>query len=163
MSIDPRTFRDAMGRFATGIALVSTISRAGEPLGLTINSFSSVSLDPPLVLFSLARTASRFEDFIAAGRFAVNVLCTAHRAVSQKFARHGEGLWGELPRESWTTGCPILPGALASFDCTTEARYEGGDHVIMLGRVQQVCFAADGEPLLYFCSAYRAVSGPLSG
>jgi flavin reductase (DIM6/NTAB) family NADH-FMN oxidoreductase RutF len=152
-----------MGRFATGITLISTISRAGEPLGLTINSFSSVSLDPPLVLFSLARTASRFEDFIAAGRFAVNVLSSEQRQVSQKFARHGEGLWGDLPRESWATGCPILPGALASFDCTTEAQYEGGDHVIMLGRVRRVGTAADGEPLLYFRSAYREVGALPAG
>lgn len=157
MSIDPRTFRDAMGRFATGITLISTISQAGEPLGLTINSFSSVSLDPPLVLFSLARSASRFTDFIAAGRFAVNVLALSHRAVSQKFARHGEGLWGDLPRETWSTGCPILPGALAAFDCTTEAQYEGGDHVIMLGRVQRIGLAEDGEPLLYFRGSYREV------
>jgi len=155
MTIDSREFRRTLGNFATGITLITTRARSGALIGLTINSFSSVSLEPPLVLFCLARTASRFDDFMEAGRYAVNMLEEGQKEISAKFARHGEGDWGDLPMETWETGSPILPGALASLDCTTEHRFDAGDHVIMVGRVVAARMADGGNPLLYFRGAYR--------
>jgi flavin reductase (DIM6/NTAB) family NADH-FMN oxidoreductase RutF len=157
-TIDSRTFRDAMGCFATGVTVISTCSRSGEPLGVTVNSFSSVSLDPPLILYSLARTASRFDDYVAAKSFVVNVLDEAHRPISNRFATKGVSLWDEVAYETWDTGCPVLADALAAFECATEAIHDGGDHVIIVGRVTRVHHRSGGEPLLYYRGAYGRIA-----
>ena len=157
MSLDPRDFRDAMGRFATGVTIVSTVGPDGTGLGVTVNSFKSVSLDPPLVLFSLSRDASCFEEYVSAGKFAVNVLGQDHVAISAKFATPGESRWNGVAHETGETGCPVLPGAIAVFECTTETIHDGGDHVIFIGRVVRADYADGGEPLLYFRSRYCQV------
>src|SRR3954471_13888482 len=120
MKFDRRAFRNALGCFATGVTVITTVTDAGEPVGLTANSFSSVSLDPPLVLFCLGRNSQSFEAFTAAGRFAVNVLAEEQRDLSVRFSTaigdRGEGVaW-----KTWETGAPILSGCLASLDCETE-------------------------------------------
>jgi flavin reductase (DIM6/NTAB) family NADH-FMN oxidoreductase RutF len=155
---DSRDFRNAMGCFATGIAVISTVSRGGEPVGMTVNSFTSVSLDPPLVLYSLARSASRYDAFIDAERFVVNVLDRAHQPLSAKFATKGVTGWDDVAFETWGSGCPVLGDALAVFECDTEARYEGGDHVIVLGRVMRVRHRAGGDPLLYYRGTYSRIA-----
>jgi flavin reductase (DIM6/NTAB) family NADH-FMN oxidoreductase RutF len=151
-------FRQALGCFATGVTLVTTIDREGQPIAVTVNSFSSVSLEPPLVLFSLARTATRFADFEAAGRFAINVLTAEQRQLSDRFARSGQDLLDGVPHRLGAHGCPLIEGALATFECRTEARHDGGDHDIFVGAVDAITNAEADEPLLYYCGRYRAVA-----
>ena len=155
MTFDARTFRNALGCFATGITIVTSQSADGERLGFTANSFNSVSLDPPLVLFSLDRTAYSLKAFEAAGVFAINILREDQEAVSVAFARALSNKWEGVRVESWVTGSPILAESLASFDCQTTSMHDGGDHVIFVGRVLQLQVRAEGRPLVYFRGAYR--------
>ena len=155
MTFDARTFRNALGCFATGITIVTSLSADGERLGFTANSFNSVSLDPPLVLFSLDRTAYSLKAFEAAGAFAINILREDQEAVSVAFARAISNKWEGVRVESWVTGSPILVESLASFDCQTTSMHDGGDHVIFVGRVLQLQVRAEGRPLVYFRGAYR--------
>ncbi|PXA82838.1 flavin reductase [Nostoc sp. 3335mG] len=153
---EPRILRDALGCFGTGVTVVTTIDAEGEPIGLTANSFTSVSLDPPLILFSLAKSSASLDLFRNAGRFAVNVLHIGQQPVAGRFARR------DAPRfESvdWgfraEGGSPILAGSLASFDCKTFAVHEGGDHLIFIGQVEHAWFEPHRDPLLYFRGKYR--------
>ncbi len=153
-------FRRALGCFATGVTLVTTIDRQKQPIAVTVNSFNSVSLEPPLVLFSLARIAQRFDDFLEAGRFAVNVLATSQQELSSRFATPGEAMLNGVDYTNGSTGCPLLTGALASFDCLTTAIHDGGDHAIFVGEVQTIAERDGGAPLLYFKGQYGAVANP---
>jgi flavin reductase (DIM6/NTAB) family NADH-FMN oxidoreductase RutF len=154
MSIEPRELRQALGSFATGVTIVTSRGTAGEPLGLTANSFNSVSLDPPLVLFSLNRNAFSLKPFEDAGFFAINILSDRQRHLSDNFARSLADKWRGVEYEVWETGAPILKGSLASFECLTHSTHDGGDHVIFVGRVQRLRFSGDGHPLLYFRGGY---------
>ena len=158
MSFDPRSFRQALGCFATGITVVTSVGLDGEYLGFTANSFNSVSLDPPLVLFSLDRGAYSLKAFEAAGVFAINILREDQEAVSIAFARALSSKWEGVRTEIWQTGSPILVDALASFDCETTSMHDGGDHVIFVGRVLRLRAGVDGRPLLYFRGAYRQIN-----
>jgi len=158
MSFDPRSFRQALGCFATGITVVTSVGLDGEYLGFTANSFNSVSLDPPLVLFSLDRGAYSLKAFEAAGVFAINILREDQEAVSIAFARALSNKWEGVRTEIWQTGSPILVDALASFDCETTSMHDGGDHVIFVGRVLRLRAGVDGRPLLYFRGAYRQIN-----
>jgi len=158
MSFDPRSFRQALGCFATGITVVTSVGLDGEYLGFTANSFNSVSLDPPLVLFSLDRGAYSLKAFEAAGVFAINILREDQEAVSIAFARALSNKWEGVRTEIWQTGSPILIDALASFDCETTSMHDGGDHVIFVGRVLRLRAGVDGRPLLYFRGAYRQIN-----
>ncbi|WP_158044686.1 flavin reductase family protein [Skermanella pratensis] len=157
MSFDRRAFRNALGCFATGITVVTTVNDAGETFGLTANSFSSVSLDPPLVLFCLGRSSNALDVFTASGRFAVNVLAEAQRDLSVRFSTAIGDRWDGVEWEAWETGSPILKGCLASLDCITEAVHDGGDHVILVGRVKRLASVAEGKPLLYYKGDYARV------
>lgn len=158
MSPNSRAFRDALGHFATGVAVVTARNAEGEALGLTINSFASVSLDPPLVLWSLDKASDRFRIFMHVKHYAVNVLGGDSRALSQRLARKGEsGLQGEVLREG-VHGTPILEHAIAHFECQVEARHEGGDHVIFVGRVLDFGHAGHGHPLVYYRGGYRELT-----
>jgi flavin reductase (DIM6/NTAB) family NADH-FMN oxidoreductase RutF len=158
MTFDARSFRHAMGCFATGITVVTSVGLDGEYLGFTANSFNSVSLDPPLVLFSLDRGAYSLKAFEAAGVFAINILSEDQQAVSVAFARALSNKWEGVRTEVWETGSPILVDALASFDCQTTSMHDGGDHVIFVGRVLRLRSAGEARPLLYFRGAYRQVN-----
>ena len=155
MAFDFREFRNALGNFATGVTIVTARSRSGEPLGLTANSFISVSLVPPLVLFSLNRQAYSLKSFEEAGNFAINVLRDDQQDISQVFAQAATDKWQGLAFETWESGAPIFSHALAVFDCATHAVHDGGDHLIFVGRVQKMRFATDGAPLLFFRGGYR--------
>ena len=158
MSQDSRAFRDALGQFATGVAVVTARASTGEAVGLTINSFASVSLDPPLVLWSLDRASDRFQTFMHAKHFAVNVLADDCTDLSKRLSRKGErGLDGE-PLTKGKHDLPVLERALSHFECSVEARHEGGDHVIFVGRVLSFGHNAKRKPLLYFRGHYRALS-----
>ena len=161
MSFDARTFRNALGSFATGVTVVTSVGSEGQPLGFTANSFNSVSLDPPLVLFSLDRGAYSLKAFEAAGVFAINVLSEAQEPLSVAFACPRGDKWQGVRFEAWQTGSPILLDALASFDCETTSMHDGGDHVIFVGRVVQLRIADEGRPLLYFRGAYRQIAEPI--
>ncbi|MBT3558555.1 MAG: flavin reductase family protein [Rhodospirillales bacterium] len=159
MTIDTKELRFAFGNFATGITIVTSLDADGEPLGITANSFSSVSLDPPLVLFSVDRGAYSLEAFQISRRFAINILSTDQEDMSNRFAKASVDKWSGVDFETWETGCPILTGSLASFDCRTWQTYDGGDHVIFVGEVEQMSLNTDLEPLLFFRGRYDRVLG----
>lgn len=157
-SFSPTHFREALGRFATGVA-VATCAGTGEgPVGVTINSFSSVSLDPPLVLWCLDKASDRRDAFLASDHFAINVLARAQQALSVRFAEVGQHDFTGIRYEEKATGAPVMPDALASFDCEVQARHDAGDHWIMVGQVVDLS-SREGEPLLFFRGNYRGL-GP---
>ncbi len=143
---DARALRDGFGRFATGVTIVTTTGLLG-PVGFVANSFSSVSLDPPLVLWSPARASSRFEVFSLAAHFAIHVLEAGQAEWMARFARGGSGFDG-LDHSVTAEGLPALSGALARFDCARHAGHDGGDHQIIVGRVLRVT-VRDGAPLVF--------------
>lgn len=153
---DARCLRNAFGAFATGVTVVTAVAADGTRVGLTANSVTSVSLDPPLLLFCPARTASALPTLRATRCFAVNVLAAEQADVADRFARRGVdrfagATWHDL------AGLPVLGGALASFACTLEAEHPGGDHVVVVGRVVAMVASGGHDPLLYFRGAYRQV------
>ncbi len=152
---DPRTLRDALGCFATGVTVVTTRDADGRPLGLTANSFTSVSLDPPLILFCLAKTSANLGRFAEAGHFAVNVLHIGQQPVSSLFARRARDRFQDVAWETWDTGAPILTGCLASFECASDKVVDAGDHLVFIGRVTRARFEPHRDPLLYFRGRYR--------
>lgn len=143
---DPLPLRAALGRFATGVTVVTCQSAEG-PIGMTANSFSSVSLDPPLVLWSPARASRRFESFARARSFAIHVLAEGQLDLARRFTRGGAGFDGLVPATG-ALGLPVLPSALARFDCSFHAAHDGGDHLIIVGRVEQISLRT-GEPLIF--------------
>lgn len=157
MPIDQREFRAALGHFATGITVVTARAKSGELLGITANSFNSVSLEPPLVLFSLDKRAFSLAAFEEAGGFAINVLNDAQSDVSRNFARAMGDKWLGVDYEQWETGSPILPDCLANFDCRTYAIHDGGDHRIFIGEVLRFTANTEGAPLLYFRGGYATL------
>ena len=153
--VSPGDFRAVLGRYATGVTVVTTRTPGGEPVGLTVNSFTSVSLEPPLVLFCLDREAGSVPAFETANGFAVNILGAGQEAVSNRFADPLAARFSSHGVAGWSTGAPILADALAALDCSVHARHDGGDHIILVGRVQQLAVLADDEPLIYWRGAYR--------
>lgn len=148
---DTRALRDAFGRFATGVTLVTAQGPEG-PAGFTANSFASVSLDPPLVLWSPARASRRFGIFSAAAHYAIHVLADEQAGLIARFAGGGPGFAG-LPHALTPEGMPVLPEALARFDCAAHAAHDGGDHAILVGRVLRATLR-DGAPLVFFGGRY---------
>lgn len=140
-----RDFRDALGQFTTGVALVTAAGPDG-PVGITANSFAAVSLEPPLVLWSPARRSSRFPIFAEAERFSIHILAAAQLEICRHFTRRGDfdGVTHRLDDH----GVPLLEGALARFDCRLAARHDGGDHLVILGHVEHVD-TTPGEALVF--------------
>ena len=156
MSIDPRSFRNALGCFATGVAVV-TVRPDGEggPFGITVNSVASVSLEPPLVLFCLARASRHYREITACREFVINVLAEDQRGHSARFANPAtQQQWQAVAADVTAAGTPVLAGALATLVCTLEAVYDGGDHGIVLGRVSELDWRPEGRPLLYIRGRY---------
>jgi flavin reductase (DIM6/NTAB) family NADH-FMN oxidoreductase RutF len=152
---DARTFRDALGCFATGVTIITAIGPDGEPIGLTANSFTSVSLDPPLLLVCVANNAGSAPVLRQAERFAVNVLQIGQQPTSNRFAGKGEDRFANTPWEVGEFGTPVLTSSLSSFECASEAVHDGGDHFILVGRVLKAMFEPRRDPLLYFRGKYR--------
>src|SRR5947199_3395171 len=147
-AIDPRDFRNALGTFATGVTIVTAMAADGKPHGLTCNSFASVSLNPPLVLWSLGMFSQRLAVFQNASHFAVNVLGASQQGLAKKFANSSEDKFAGV---EWTAGlgnAPLLKGSVANFQCRAVDRYYGGDHVIFLGAVEAYAYNRQ-EPLLF--------------
>lgn len=156
-AIDPVRLRRAFGMYATGVTIITAIHPAQGPVGITANSFSSVSLEPPLLLFSLSRRSFSLQPLLESPGFAVNVLRDGQHALSHRFATGGGDKWSGLAWHAGRHGAPILAGTIAYFECAHHARHDGGDHVIVLGRVLALEADAAGEPLLYFHSRYRSI------
>jgi flavin reductase (DIM6/NTAB) family NADH-FMN oxidoreductase RutF len=150
--VDPGALRRVMGRCATGVVVVTT-AYLGRSEGVTANSFATVSLDPPLVLWSLARKARSFDVFTNAPAFAINVLATDQAHLSRHFATPNPDKFNGIPHDLGAHGCPILRGAVAVFECTRHATPDGGDHAILIGRVTHA-HHNDGEPLIYHDRQY---------
>ncbi|WOF45149.1 alpha/beta fold hydrolase [Sphingopyxis indica] len=152
---DARTFRDALGCFATGVTVVTAMCPDGTPIGLTANSFTSVSLDPPLLLVCIANSAGSAPHLREAGRFAVNVLQIGQQPTSNRFAGKGEDRFAATPWIKGEFGTPVLTGSLSSFECARHAVHDGGDHFLLVGRVLKAIFEPRRDPLLYFRGKYR--------
>ena len=152
---DARTFRDALGCFATGVTIITAMDGEGQPIGLTANSFTSVSLDPPLLLVCVANNAGSAAVLRDAERFAVNVLQIGQQPTSNRFAGKGEERFANTPWEVGEFGTPVLTGSLSSFECARDAVHDGGDHFILVGRVLKAMFEPRRDPLLYFRGKYR--------
>jgi flavin reductase (DIM6/NTAB) family NADH-FMN oxidoreductase RutF len=155
MSLDPIALRNALGQYATGVAIVTTLDGEGRPTGLTVNSFASVSLDPPLVLWSLALTSACGPAFAACSHFAVNVLTAAQVALANRFATNGIDKFADVIWTPGLGGVPLLAGAGAVFECSNAAAHAGGDHTIFIGQVERF---AHGEPapLIFHAGRYCA-------
>lgn len=155
--IEPRMLRDALGCFATGVTVITTAKADGEPVGFTVNSFTSVSLDPALVLFCVKRESASVTALHERGAFAVNVLHIGQQTISAKFASKTGDRFAGLDYERWDKGVPIIRDAMASFECAIEEMHEGGDHLIVVGRVSRVHFDPARDPLLFLQGKYRRV------
>jgi 3-hydroxy-9,10-secoandrosta-1,3,5(10)-triene-9,17-dione monooxygenase reductase component len=150
-----RRFRDVLGRFASGVTVVTAVS-GGEPVGLTCQSFSSVSLDPPLVLFVPAKTSRAWPLMQRSGKFAVNFLAAEQAELSNTMASRGSDKFAGVPwQPSEATGSPLLDGILGYVDCSIHAVHEAGDHFVVVGRVLDLATVKDGDPLLFFQGQYR--------
>lgn len=152
---DVRKFRNALGWFTTGVAVITTRVGGEAPIGITVNSFSSVSLDPPLVLWCLDKKSDTLDVFERTTHFTVNVLREEHQDVSSRLARKGDHSLAGMDVREGESGCPALVQALAHFECEVEARHDAGDHVIMVGRVVKFDYVEEGRPLLYHRGAYQ--------
>lgn len=152
---DPRTLRDALGCFATGVTVVTCLTDDGGPAGITVNSFTSVSLDPPLLLVCLHKMAASATALIEATHFAINVLQSHQQPASITFSTRVEDRFGNTPWSCGEAGAPILKDSLCVFECERFAVYDGGDHHILVGQVVKASFDASLDPLLYFRGRYR--------
>ena len=155
--MEPFIFRKALGQFATGVAVVTTLGEGDAPVGVTISSFNSVSLDPPLCLFSLGRNLRSLQAFVSSERCAINVLAAGQHGVSNRFAGREGDKWAETEWEPGEYGCPRIGGALACFEGMRHAVVDGGDHVIFLHRIVKVTTAPEGTPLLFWGGRYREI------
>lgn len=149
---DPLSFRNALGAFATGVTLVTTHTAQG-PIGITANSFASVSLDPPLVLWSVARSSGRYDAFAQADHFAIHILSAEQTDIARAFTTQADA-FGDLTLAPHPEQVPLLDGCLARFECTREARHPAGDHDILVGRVTSVT-THPGAPLMFVGGQFR--------
>ena len=142
-------FRAALGMFATGVTIVTTRAADGSLVGLTANSFNSVSLAPPLVLWSLAKTSASMPSFHEGWHYAINVLSAEQKDLAERFAAKSADRWTGVHFTPGVSGAPLLTGAAATFECFNRSRYEEGDHVIFVGEVERCTHAPGASPLLF--------------
>jgi flavin reductase (DIM6/NTAB) family NADH-FMN oxidoreductase RutF len=159
MAIDPRDFRTGLGQFASGVTVVTTRDGQGQPQGLTVSSFCSVSLDPPLVLVCVDNRAPARTAVQESGVFAVSVLAEGQEQVSRSFAGGGASKFEGLALEQGALGAPLVPGALAHVECRLRTAHLEGDHTVLIGEVERLA-VSPGRPLLYHASAYHRLPVP---
>jgi flavin reductase (DIM6/NTAB) family NADH-FMN oxidoreductase RutF len=155
---DSKAFRNALGCFPTGVAVVTTLSSAAEHMGITVNSFTSVSLDPPLVLWCLDKKSDRYRAFTEARGYTISILGTDHQAVSSRLAKQGEHRLDGVPLEPTELGPPALTDSLAVFECENVTTHDAGDHAILIGRVVRFHRHEAGSPLVFFKGKYGALA-----
>lgn len=148
-SFETREFRAALGMFATGVTIVTARTDSGELVGLTANSFNSVSLEPPLVLWSLSRSASALAAFSTGSHYAISILAAEQQGLATQFASKQGDRWAGVPYTLGISGAPLLPGTVAQFECFNRSRYEEGDHVIFVGEVERCTHRTGAAPLLF--------------
>ncbi len=151
-----REFRNTLGHFATGVTCMTTLSSRGEPIGITVSSFNSLSLDPPLILWSIAHSSASFACFNVGNAFAVNVLSAEQEQVATKFALAGGNKFGGVNVHEGLSGVPLIADCVVYLECTVEARYPGGDHDIIVGRVRRI-FNIGKAPLLFHVGSLRTL------
>jgi flavin reductase (DIM6/NTAB) family NADH-FMN oxidoreductase RutF len=149
-------FRSALGMFATGVTIVTARAAHGTYIGLTANSFNSVSLSPPLVLWSLARSAGSMAAFRTGSHYAVNILSADQQALAKQFASKDIDRFAGVEFLEGVGGAPLLKGAVATFECYNRSRYDEGDHVIFVGEVERCSFQAGASPLLFHGGKFYA-------
>ncbi len=154
MALDPREIRNVMGHFATGVTVITTKDSSGKPFGLTVNSFTSLSLNPPLVIVCVDKTVDCYACFDESKVFAVNILSEEQEDLSRRFATKGIEKFAGLPWHSGDHGAPILEGVMGCIECRINLRYEGGDHTIFVGEILQATAQGD-RPLLFFKGKYQ--------
>lgn len=157
--IDPRHFRDVLGSYPTGVCVVTSQTQAGERLGLAVGSFTSISLDPPLVGFLPDKRSRSWTRIAETGRFCVNVLGSEQLEHCQRFATRADDKFEGVSHGTSPTGLPLLDDALAWIDCTVEQVIEIGDHLLVVGRVLSLERRADGAPLVFYRGGYHTLSG----
>jgi flavin reductase (DIM6/NTAB) family NADH-FMN oxidoreductase RutF len=147
-------FRDALGAFATGVTIVTAIDAAGRPFGLTANSFNSVSIKPPLVLWSLSRSAGSLPLFEGVGHYAVNILAATQRDLAERFSSRVADRFAGVAFSIGSSGVPLLDGTAAAFECANRSRYREGDHLIFVGEVVHCMRRAGAAPLIFHGGRY---------
>ena len=157
VNLKPELLRETLGLFPTGIAVVTAKAADGALYGVTVNSFSSVSLDPPLVLFSLSRGLHTLAALLSAEAFAIHFLREDQQHLSARFAKSSSNKWEGLRRRAGVTGSPVLEPALALLECCLYAQYDGGDHVILVGRITHIEKDTGGNPLVFFRGRYHTI------
>ena len=160
-TIEQHHFRRVCSKYATGITIVTVLDSRGAPHGLTVNSFTSVSLSPPLVLFCIDRQTAILKHFRMDTRFAINVLHEEQKDISTCFARSGQDRFQGVPWHPGETGAPVLPGVLATLECGVTQLVEAGDHVVVIAEALHAAWR-DGQPLIYFNSSYQTLQSGVS-
>ena len=155
---DCRAFRNALGGFATGVTVVTAMAADGRPVGLTVSSFNSVSLEPPLVLWSLSSNSPSLAAFEQASHFTINVLAADQEALSNRFASRLEDKFDGVAWQPGLAGAPVLDGLCASFECHNLTRHPGGDHVIFIGQVERFAQDTERSPLIFQGGRYRRLA-----
>lgn len=159
VKFDSIELRNAFGLFTTGVTIITANPNGYKPFGVTANSFSSLSLDPPLLLWSLQKDSDTWDAFAAATQFAVNILSSDQQDMSSRCAKKGDHDLIADEYEVGESGCVILKSCIASFECDMGERYEGGDHIIMVGKVLEFnCHDTDASPLVFQCGQYRSLA-----
>lgn len=153
-TFDQRSFRNALGCYATGVAVITTKTAGGCDAGVTVNSFASLSLDPPLILFSIAKTANILAALQDSPAFGVNILCESQRALSTMFAKPSTADFTQCSFQRGESGVPLFDDALATLECRNAQQIDGGDHVIFVGHVERFAVAGEREPLVFYRGAY---------
>lgn len=157
MAVDSKEFRNALSRFASGVSVVTTIDAAGKPHGITVSAFSSVSLDPPLILICIEKSAGSHDAFGESKVFNVNVLNAEQQHLSERFASPNADKFEAVDLRIADSGVPLLEHCLVNLECRLVAAFDGGDHTIYLGEVEN-SETDEGDPLIYFRSGYRELA-----
>lgn len=152
-----KAFRSCLGQFATGVTVVTCSAADGHPCGITANSFSSVSLEPPLILWNIAKSSNSLDAYLEAESFAIHVLTEEQEELSSHFAKSDHTLFADIDYSDSDAGAPILPNCLAVLECSTQQIHDCGDHYIIIGHVDQFS-VDDAEPLLFFDGRYQSLA-----
>ena len=157
LPVDPSLYRRTCARFTTGITVVTVVDQNGHPHGMTVNSFSSVSLEPPLVLVSIDLRNAIMGHFISSSWFAINILAEHQECLSRTFSSPSENRFVGVDWYTGPSGSPLLEGVLAHLECSVVQKFEAGDHTVLIGEVRRAEFR-EGKPLVYFNSSYRSLA-----
>jgi len=161
MTVEPQQFRQALSKFASGVTVISTLTRDKTPLGVTVSAFTSLSLSPPLILICLDQATSQLNAYTESTAFCVNILAVGQDWISNAFAYPGPTPpFDSVPYVPGKLGIPVIEGASAALECHTEAVYPGGDHQIVVGNVAHASWNDRLEPLVYVAGRYRTLAAP---